>query len=269
MQKLRPCLVWPQPKLEQTRQIYQDWGENYYLKKDKIELAFSSSFDEMLDRLEPYRKNNRLLDVGCSLGAFILAAKDRGRAEHGVEISRPVALYARDIRKLNLFCGTMEEAKFKNDYFDVINMSALLEHVHDPLGMASEAYRILRKGGALSASVPSFTSLSIKILGKKYRYIAKEHLFYFTKDSIMKLLERAGFKTAKISSEYFSPLTFIEDLRGVAPNTLKTDKQEKELLEAVKRKKINAFVFRPCWKIFMFLLKKLNLGESLRIFAIK
>src|SRR5438270_867054 len=41
----------------------------------------------LLDRLEPFRKLNRMLDVGCSAAFFLKLAKDRGWDVQGVEVA--------------------------------------------------------------------------------------------------------------------------------------------------------------------------------------
>jgi len=259
----------PQPKLEVIKQVYQQYGKEYYLDKNKIEFDFNTSFEERLDLIELYRKNNRLLDVGCSIGAFLSAARSKGWDSSGVEISCASALYAKNVRNLNVFCGTLKEANYKDEYFDVVNIWAVLEHVQDPLEVVSEAYRILRKGGALVFCVPNFDCLPIRILGKRYRYICGGHLFYFTKASIVKLLNGFEFSAVKITSEYLSPLTFIEDLRGTVPNTLKTQRREREMMKIVKGGNGYSFMIRPFGKIFMSFIRNLYLGEEFRVLAVK
>lgn len=260
---------WPQPKLETNMQMYQCWGEHYYLAEDKIKLDFDSSFDSRLKQIEQHREFNRLLDVGCSIGAFLVAARRKGWDTYGVEISQPSALYAKNIKGLNVFSGTLKEANYRDEYFDVVNIWALLEHVLNPAEILCEAHRVLRKGGAIAFCVPNFNCLPIKLIGKKYRYIEDGHLFYFTRNSIVRLLNNTGFKLSNISSEYFSPLTFIEDLFGIKPDTLKTETKEREMVAAVKGKKAHQIIIRPAWRAFMFLLRKFYLGEEFRVLAIK
>ena len=261
--------IWPQPGPESNSQIYQQWGENHYLNKDKIEVDFSSSFKERLDLIEPYRKNNRILDVGCSTGAFLSAAQDNNWNTYGVEISHPSALHAKNKRNLKVFCGTLKEANYEDGYFDVISIWAVLEHVSEPSDVLREIRRILRKGGLLILCVPNFNCLPVKILGKRYRYIQRGHLFNFSRKSIRKILNESGFAVIKTSSEYFSPLSFIEDLRGIVPNTLQTHKQEKDIINKAKNIKTVFFIFKPFWRFFMFLVEKLNLGEVFTVLATK
>jgi SAM-dependent methyltransferase len=272
--ELRKCtkcslvFIWPPPPVEKINKNYQDHGV-YYLNQDKIEIAFASSYSDRLKRIKPYRFYNRILDVGCSTGAFLKAAKINGWNTWGVEISKLAADYAKDKENLNVFCGSLAEAHFQDNFFDIVNIWAVLEHVPDPLEMVSESRRILRKGGGLVINVPNFESLPIKLIGKKYRYIQKEHLFYFSKKSIKEMFKKTQFKIVDITSDYFSPLTFYEDFLGIPPDTLKTDIEERKLKNRVQEKKFLRLFSRQIWKSFMFFIKRLYLGEELRVMAVK
>jgi 2-polyprenyl-3-methyl-5-hydroxy-6-metoxy-1,4-benzoquinol methylase len=261
--------IWPQPDLGTINRMYEDWGKEYYLSLEKLDLAFNASFQERLDKIEPFRKNNRLLDIGCSTGAFLSAAQKRNWQAYGVEISLPSVEYARKNKKLDVFLGTLEEARYEDEYFDVIIAWAVLEHVPDPLRILKESQRILRKGGLLFFCVPNFNSLPIKLIGKKYRYIQEGHLFYFTKRSVSIMLEKSGFKLCRMTSEYFSPLSFIEDLRGIVPNTRETETRERNIVNKARNTKLHYLVVRPLWRTFMFIVRRMELGDELSVIALK
>jgi 2-polyprenyl-3-methyl-5-hydroxy-6-metoxy-1,4-benzoquinol methylase len=261
--------IWPQPKSELVKEKYDQWGEDFYLQQDKIDLDFNSSFEERLNALESYRNNGRLLDVGCSLGAFLSAAKNRNWNVYGVELSHASAEYAKKVKGLNVFCGTLSEAGFEDEYFDVVNIWAVLEHVIDPISLLRESCRVLRKNGLLCFCVPNLDCLPFKLLGKKYRYMQDGHLFYFTKKSVVMMLNKFGFEKSRICSEYFSPLSFLEDLRGVSADTLRTQKNERNMFKNYKGKNGYFLIVRPIWKIFMFFVRKLYLAEELRVSATK
>jgi len=48
-------------------------------------------FDVILGRIEAIVSPGRFLDVGCSLGTSLVAARKRGWEVKGIELSRPVA----------------------------------------------------------------------------------------------------------------------------------------------------------------------------------
>ncbi len=45
-------------------------------------------YNEILDKFEPYRKNNNLIDLGCSNGLFLECAKKRGWNVYGTEYAQ-------------------------------------------------------------------------------------------------------------------------------------------------------------------------------------
>ena len=45
-------------------------------------------YEELLERYEPFRKTNRILDIGCGYGFFLEVAKEKGWEVYGTEIMR-------------------------------------------------------------------------------------------------------------------------------------------------------------------------------------
>jgi 2-polyprenyl-3-methyl-5-hydroxy-6-metoxy-1,4-benzoquinol methylase len=78
-------------------------------------------------------KPGRLLDIGCSYGAFMVAAQQQGWETMGVELSEKTARYAREQRGLNVFTGFVEEAHFPDAHFQLISLWDVIEHFEDPI----------------------------------------------------------------------------------------------------------------------------------------
>lgn len=95
-----------------------------------------------------YYSEGRWLDVGCFNGNLLLTARDRGWQPFGTEISAPAAEYARQ-QGIEVFEGTLTDAHFPDDYFDVVTMMDVIEHLDQPLTYLREVQRILRPGGGV------------------------------------------------------------------------------------------------------------------------
>jgi 2-polyprenyl-3-methyl-5-hydroxy-6-metoxy-1,4-benzoquinol methylase len=89
----------------------------------------------------------KILDIGCSIGIFLLTAQERGFETYGVDISELSAEYARKQFHLNVFSGTLEAAHYPDNTFDIITLWDVIEHVLEPGLLLAEAKRVLKCNG--------------------------------------------------------------------------------------------------------------------------
>ena len=71
----------------------------------------------------------KILDIGCGDGKRLLELRKEGWDTYGVEISDLAAEYVREKYGLNVFTGIVEDARFEDEFFDVIILSNVLEHL--------------------------------------------------------------------------------------------------------------------------------------------
>ena len=83
----------------------------------------------------------RLLDVGCSSGAFLEAAQGMGIAARGVEPAPSAAASARE-KGLDVVTGTLDRAGFEPGSFDAVTLCEVIEHLQDPLSLARDVLRV-------------------------------------------------------------------------------------------------------------------------------
>jgi ubiquinone/menaquinone biosynthesis C-methylase UbiE len=92
----------------------------------------------------------------------------------------------------------------RNNYIDGIVMCHSLEHSNLPQDSLLEAYRILKRGGILAASVPnllSFQSLYNLIVRQKVLVMGSDHLTAFTPKLFKDLFKACGFRLKKLSGD--------------------------------------------------------------------
>jgi 2-polyprenyl-3-methyl-5-hydroxy-6-metoxy-1,4-benzoquinol methylase len=156
-------------------------------------------FSFRLDWIEKIKRKGRILDIGCATGGFLNCARERGWDAYGVEFSKPAADIARDKHGLNVFKGRLEEAEYSQDFFDVVIVGDLLEHVEDPRAFLAEVSRILKKGGLLYIAVPDFDGLYYKIamlvslFNHRNYFVLPHHLYFFNRDTIYSYLRASNF----------------------------------------------------------------------------
>jgi 2-polyprenyl-3-methyl-5-hydroxy-6-metoxy-1,4-benzoquinol methylase len=143
----------------------------------------------------------RLLDVGCSSGAFLNTAIQLGFRAEGVEPA-PEAAATAQAAGLNVRQGLLQEAGYAEGQFDAITLFEVIEHLQQPLELLQECRRILRPGGILLIGTGNAASWSMAAMGARWEYlhIAKHggHVSFFSPESLASLGQRAGFEVAAV-----------------------------------------------------------------------
>lgn len=141
----------------------------------------------------------RLLDVGCSSGAFLGTAVTLGFRAEGVEPA-PKAAAAAQAAGLNVRHGLLQEAGYADGQFDAVTLFEVIEHLQQPLELLRECQRILRPGGILLIDTGNSASWSMAAMGARWEYlsVAKHggHISFFCPASIAAIGQRSGFSVA-------------------------------------------------------------------------
>jgi SAM-dependent methyltransferase len=141
----------------------------------------------------------RALDVGCGKGEFLFLLQRNGWEVEGLEFSpTPANLFDLPIRR-----GTLDQAAFANESFDLVTLWAVFEHLHHPKKYLSEIKRILRPGGRCMILIPNFRSLPGWWM--QHDDIPR-HLLMFTEKTFDRMATEAGFGVTKttFSDDIFS-----------------------------------------------------------------
>ena len=187
---------------EELASFYINMSDEEYKNEEK---GRRISARRILKRLKKIKNNSRLLDIGCATGFLLDEAKKSGWEVHGVELSRWCVDYAKDKMGLDIFCGSLKDARFKDAFFDAVILKDVIEHLPDPKETLLEIKRILKPDGIICISTPDIDSLISKVLKARWWGINQAHLFYFTRDTLSRMLRSAGFLPIKFTGH---PRTF-------------------------------------------------------------
>jgi len=154
-----------------------------------------------LGLIKKYKNGTTLLDIGCGEGFFLFNASKAGYTTKGIEISQDAAEYAGREFGLDVEAKPFEELQFPDNYFDVVTLWQVLEHVPYPLIVLKEVHRILKPEGLLATSTPDIESILAKILRRKWWNLRRLHINQFTVKTLTDMLKRAGFKNV-FSTKY-------------------------------------------------------------------
>ncbi len=154
---------------------------------------YRSISSEMLKEIEREKDGDRLLDIGCGVGNLLDLARSNSWDTYGVELSQAHCKYAESIG-LKVANSTLNDAGFKDGFFDAISMVHLLEHIPQPLELLKEARRILKPDGILVIDTPDISTLTARFQKERCTSLDPDcHIWQFTPKTLKCLLVRAGF----------------------------------------------------------------------------
>lgn len=143
-------------------------------------------------------RNGKLLDVGCGNAVKMPFFKKLGWEVEGIELNQRSAKIAKELG-FKVYVGPAEAVDLPKDYFDVVFMNHILEHLRNPKALL-RFKRTLRPGGELIITVPNSDSLAHRIFGRYwFAFQLPGHIFTYNKQSLETLLRDCGFQVKEIA----------------------------------------------------------------------
>jgi 2-polyprenyl-3-methyl-5-hydroxy-6-metoxy-1,4-benzoquinol methylase len=244
------------------RFIKDMYSENYYTGNAEYSYyderqAFKYSqyvWKKRLKKIRKYVNDGSFLDIGCAFGGLLKTASEFF-TPFGIELSEYSGGHVKSLFGNNIHIGSLADHHFKSDFFSVITMIELFEHINDPAEAVSECFRLLKNNGLLVIQTANMNALQAKLLKDRYAYFMPGHVSYFSKNNLVGLLKRTGFKKIKV----FYPVEF-----GLLPKLLKSRHQFNSFFDYRKWLRITYYHF----------ISKIRFGEfaatsSMVIYALK
>ncbi|MBU4561235.1 methyltransferase domain-containing protein [bacterium] len=189
----------PRPKEEDLLEFYGDFFSTDEKSVSQWSRLMGKVYKETKRNIEREYSSGKLLDMGCGLGLFLKLWDPKKWELFGMDISKKAVEYAKS-KGLNVREGSLEKAGFSNDYFDVITMFYVLEHLPNPLKVLKEVRRVLKKDGLLVVRTPQSISAErfLKFFGvRRNLFHPPMHLYDFSTEILREFLLKAGFKRIK------------------------------------------------------------------------
>lgn len=189
--------------------LYTD-PDNYFSAHDVEEKKRLCG--EMIRTLEnKLQRRGSLLDVGCGRGELLWAAREAGWQFAGVDPSAEYLDWGRANFGVEAQLGTLEEANFPAEHFDVILLEGVIEHLYDPYRTMQEVWRLLRPGGICYVDAPNEDGLYTKIGNLYMKLLGRDwvvnlaptfppyHVQGFNPSSLRRLIQRIGFEIEELN----------------------------------------------------------------------
>ena len=150
--------------------------------------------------------SSKVLEVGCSTGHFLHTIKKHVNEVVGIELDQSHAKFAREKCNLNVYDRPINETSIPDNYFDIIFMFQVFEHIPNPIEFLSEYKKYLKPNGIIYIEVPNVNDALLSIYNipsyQKF-YFRLPHVYYYSELTLQKILEKAGFNgTTKTIQEY-------------------------------------------------------------------
>ena len=210
-------MVYANPVLSEMASgaFYDQDAAKYYLSPAKLESDYSPVRFEREKRIfRRFCKSGRVLDVGCSSGAFLYQLQQQFPGDYeclGTDASGAPLDYAEG-RGVRVFRGDFLKMRGGTSQFDAVTFWAVLEHLLDPKAFLKCAYDLLRPGGYCFVLVPNIESLAFRLLREKYRYVLWQHFNYFSSVTLRKIA--SDFDLRSMSSSHLNPIVMLQDAKG-------------------------------------------------------
>jgi SAM-dependent methyltransferase len=179
-----------------------------------------------LDRLR-LRPGERLLDAGCGEGRHCFGALERGAHVVGLDLDAGalrgaapgLRARAHELGALGaMLRGDTFQLPFRDETFDKIICSEVMEHVHDFRAAAWELARVTQPHGMVAVTIPTATSEQLYLrVGDDYFESPGGHIRIFKPRELSRGLAQAGLVTVGVGFAHalHTPYWLLRSLAGL------------------------------------------------------
>lgn len=267
--------------------------------KDALSLKKPENELKIIKKYLPDGKleGKKILNIGSGFGIFNLVAIKKYKMDaYGVEpggvgyedsfsISREI-FKENNLNKKKIINGVGEKLPFKNNTFDIVFSTNVLEHVQDPAKVIEESIRVAKPGGLVQHVYPNYHSYFdghyavfhppvcfklffpwyVKTFFKKdpeFAWTLNTQLNIFWTKKVLKILgKRYNFKVLSLGEEIF-----FDRMKNLNFETWAGLTKVKKILEFMKKLKVNEFAARVIyfaggWTPIILTIKKLGFEQN-------
>mgnify|MGYP001049227537 FL=1 len=146
------------------------------------------------------KDSGTLLDIGSGTGYFASFMQMKGWKVTGIELNEQARNYS--VTGLGITAVPPSEIiNIPDKSTDCITFWHVIEHLYDPGMWMNEVRRILKDDGSCIIALPNLNSADAGWFGDKWAALdVPRHLWHFSPDTLIRFIEKCGFKCAKTRS---------------------------------------------------------------------
>jgi SAM-dependent methyltransferase len=191
----------PRATVASLRNIY-DSEEFFEGREDNINYYSFLSGEQYLrrtargriERLGPYARGTRLLEVASAAGFFLAEAKAAGFDASGVEMSSPMARYAAARWGVQVTAGSIEETDLEPEAYDVIASWGVMTILRDPHAVMAKFHAALAPGGVWAFNTYDNRSLWGRAFGARWYILVPNTSQIYSDRTLRRLVDESGFE---------------------------------------------------------------------------
>jgi 2-polyprenyl-3-methyl-5-hydroxy-6-metoxy-1,4-benzoquinol methylase len=178
--------------LNEVINYYEDLQDQEY-EESRSERVVQAQ--KLLKKLQVYKQQGRLLDIGAGSGILLEQAQKLGYQSEGVEPSRWLRNQAKK-RGLQVHLGTFPHENIQQGV-DLVTLIDVIEHVSNPVELLVGISDCMDDKGIGLIVTPDLDSIAARLLGWKWWHYRIAHIGYFNKQTLEKALNLSGLEVVK------------------------------------------------------------------------
>ncbi len=129
----------------------------FFLNDEKTKISFVDSIEREIFQM----RGKKILDIGCGKGGVAIACGLKGAIVYGFDTDRNEISIAKKrietsgINDVFVFISNAEKMPFQDNYFDLVTVTGVLEHVNNLEKVIKEIIRVVKPGGYCYITTPN------------------------------------------------------------------------------------------------------------------
>jgi 2-polyprenyl-3-methyl-5-hydroxy-6-metoxy-1,4-benzoquinol methylase len=198
------------PTKEELDEVYDNY--DYSMENSSPTSASIKKYKDICNYLMSLGKISSVLDIGCGKGAWLNIFKEFGCNTFGTEYNDDLKTFASSIGHTMLDGGLFPIVK-KDQKFDLIIFTEVIEHIQNPNEVLSYFNSILSNNGLIFITTPNFSAIERHFLRGKWKNVMyPEHLSYYTPATLNHVLKKNGYSKISLYTENISIFVILESL---------------------------------------------------------
>ena len=192
-------------------EMYQkNYGKTYIEDFPNIKASSRYKIQNIKSLMGKSTGKPSLLEIGCAYGPHLAAARDEGFIPMGIEPTKDAVKYAREELGIEIVEGLFPQTSITvSKPFDVVTLWLAIEHIPDCARALAEINKLLKPGGILAISTPSYSGmLGRKSIKSFLKQSPADHFTIWSPKMCKKALALHGFKVKKIFAQANHPERF-------------------------------------------------------------